>query len=228
MILSIFLAVLLAALVNSDAKKVALTWDLEMGDDILDVNVDDILELSWSGIAGLYDHNVIIHKSLTCETTPGEDNPISPNKSSVGNVAYTFTDEDASVEGKEMFFSCDYGNHCERGMFLMVKVYPKGCSICGEGQVVGNAGAIYDFNGSEMTCEALEKSGQRGQIPLDQCGTSLSSLVTDICGCETAPTLPPTSTDQTSDGVAFGIPSFATHSPLFVFHSLAIIFAIKY
>ena len=62
----------------------------------------------------------------------------------------------------------------------------QGCSVCGDGQKVGNPDAIFSFPGrypdAAVTCGDLEKIGRIGQIPLDQCGF-LPPIIAEICKC---------------------------------------------
>lgn len=75
--------------------------------------VGDTITFTWTGNF----HNVFLHSSLNCN----EHWRIEVGTSSP--ASYTFQEEDGSPEGNVLFFSCDVGNHCERGMQLSVTVY---------------------------------------------------------------------------------------------------------
>ena len=79
----------------------------------------------------------------------------------------------------------------------VVAATPLGCSVCGDGQKVGNPYTIFSFPGrypdAAVTCGDLEKVGRIGQIPLDQCGF-LPPIIAAICKCgpDGSPVSPPT------------------------------------
>lgn len=61
------------------------------------------------------------------------------------------------------------------------------CSVCGDGQQVGNPEGIFSFPGQPVVeCGLLEEAGASGLIPIAQCGF-LPGLITSDCSCEPAP-----------------------------------------
>jgi len=90
-------------------------WELPYnGPKAVDANVGDTITFQWD--AG---HNVYIHPTMDCNL----DGAILVGTESP--TEYTFTAEDASVEGTDMYFSCDIGDgaHCKAGQNLIATVY---------------------------------------------------------------------------------------------------------
>jgi len=57
------------------------------------------------------------------------------------------------------------------------------CLVCGDGQVVGNPDAIFEFPGQPvLSCELLQEAGLNGLVPLEQC-PFLPGLIVQ-CECE--------------------------------------------
>eukprot|EP00547_Thalassionema_nitzschioides_P003040 CAMPEP_0194206690 /NCGR_PEP_ID=MMETSP0156-20130528/5641_1 /TAXON_ID=33649 /ORGANISM="Thalassionema nitzschioides, Strain L26-B" /LENGTH=470 /DNA_ID=CAMNT_0038933269 /DNA_START=106 /DNA_END=1518 /DNA_ORIENTATION=+ len=61
---------------------------------------------------------------------------------------------------------------------------PNGCSVCGEGKCITNAGAIFEYpEQPAVPCDLLQTSGYMGIVPLDEC-----SMLPPLIGvCECAP-----------------------------------------
>jgi len=60
---------------------------------------------------------------------------------------------------------------------------PEGCSVCGDGKIVGNKDAIFEFEGQpSIQCKSLEAAGEQGAIPLEQCAF-LPSVIA-VCRCQ--------------------------------------------
>eukprot|EP00547_Thalassionema_nitzschioides_P013060 CAMPEP_0194261996 /NCGR_PEP_ID=MMETSP0158-20130606/46317_1 /TAXON_ID=33649 /ORGANISM="Thalassionema nitzschioides, Strain L26-B" /LENGTH=929 /DNA_ID=CAMNT_0039002139 /DNA_START=67 /DNA_END=2856 /DNA_ORIENTATION=+ len=65
---------------------------------------------------------------------------------------------------------------------LCPEIPASGCSVCGEGKIVGNGDEIFIFPGSpDILCSELELTGLAGNIPLNQCGL-LPDLI-EVCEC---------------------------------------------
>jgi len=62
---------------------------------------------------------------------------------------------------------------------------PEGCSICDEGEFIGNRGETFTLeSGDELSCDYLQLYALIGLFDTDYCGT-LNSLASDLCGCGT-------------------------------------------
>ena len=81
------------------------------GPQTIDAKVGDTIEFNWVGF-----HNANIHPTNTCSMDG------SINISNASPASYTFTEEDGSPGGTEMFFACDVGQHCAAGQNLIVTV----------------------------------------------------------------------------------------------------------
>jgi hypothetical protein len=79
-------------------------------------------------------------------------------------------------------------------------VPPKGCSICGDGQCVGNPNAILsspeELNG--VVCAQLQDAGYSAKIPLDQCPALIDYIKVCECGAGYSSTSPPSSEIETT------------------------------
>lgn len=99
------------------AKALDLEWDIPADTQpfkSVDMNVGDSITFTMGP-----GHNVYIHPSGSCDQT---------DRIFVGDetVTYIFKEEDASPEGKPMFFACDVGSHCDLGMQIAVNVFTQG------------------------------------------------------------------------------------------------------
>jgi len=90
------------------AETTPLTWTVQTYDDAT-AKVGDTVTFDFSGT----DHNVFIHPSGSCDETDAIEVGTS------GPVSYTFVEADA---GKDMFFACDVGGHCEAGQIVKFTV----------------------------------------------------------------------------------------------------------
>jgi len=60
-----------------------------------------------------------------------------------------------------------------------------GCSVCGEGKIVGNLTATFEFpDQPSVQCALLEDAGYMGMIPLDQCVLLPKLDQIGVCGCK--------------------------------------------
>jgi len=74
------------------------------GPQRIDAKVGDSIEFQWVGF-----HNANIHPTNDCS----QDGSL--NIGNASPASYTFTEDDGSPVGTEMFFACDVGQHCANG-----------------------------------------------------------------------------------------------------------------
>jgi plastocyanin len=118
MSLATTLVLALAILSAASAETFQVTWDF-IPNASLDVKVGDTLAFTW--LSEL--HDVYIHPTLDCTDT-GAIAVYAPATQG-GSPTYTFTAEDASPGGNDMFFACQIGTHCSgANVNLAVKVFP--------------------------------------------------------------------------------------------------------
>jgi len=114
--LLLVIAVALQTATLGQAKNIAIDgWQLPYtGPTAVEANVGDTITFQWG--AG---HNVYIHPTMDCNL----EGAILVGTTSP--TEYTFTADDGSVEGTEMYFSCDIGDgaHCKAGQNLIATVY---------------------------------------------------------------------------------------------------------
>jgi hypothetical protein len=118
MSLATTLVLALAIIVSAaSAETFNVGWDFTAPDP-LDVKVGDTLAFTWEG--GF--HDIYIHPTLDC--TEDGAIPLYAPATQGGSSSYIFTAEDASPDGKGMFFACDIGGHCEGNVNQVVTVFP--------------------------------------------------------------------------------------------------------
>eukprot|EP00545_Synedropsis_sp_CCMP1620_P011288 CAMPEP_0119029398 /NCGR_PEP_ID=MMETSP1176-20130426/40495_1 /TAXON_ID=265551 /ORGANISM="Synedropsis recta cf, Strain CCMP1620" /LENGTH=680 /DNA_ID=CAMNT_0006985737 /DNA_START=20 /DNA_END=2062 /DNA_ORIENTATION=+ len=83
------------------------------------------------------------------------------------------------------------------------------CSICGEGQQVGSPFEVFSFPGQPaFLCGSLEKAGEDGLIPFDQCPLLPSLLLSSISNCNCLPIgVPPTPSPPPTPAAPTQIPT---------------------
>ena len=79
------------------------------GPQTIDAKVGDTIEFNWVGF-----HNANIHPTNGCSMDG------SINIGNASPASYTFTEEDGSPGGTEMFFACDVGQHCAAGKYVLL------------------------------------------------------------------------------------------------------------
>lgn len=97
----------MSSIVVSSAETININWRIDDYDDET-ANVGDTVRFTWGG-----NHNVYIHPTGTCSMA---------GRIAVGGsspATYTFTANDA---GKDIFFACDVGNHCETAQHVTFTV----------------------------------------------------------------------------------------------------------
>jgi len=114
--LLLVIAVALQAAPIAQAKNIDIaSWQLPYtGPTAVDANVGDTITFTWGS-----GHNVYIHPTMDCNLEGAiKVGATSPTE-------YTFTADDGSIEGTDMYFSCDIGDgaHCKAGQNLIATVY---------------------------------------------------------------------------------------------------------
>jgi len=114
--LLLVIAVVLQAAPIAQAKNIDIaSWQLPYtGPTAVDANVGDTITFTWGS-----GHNVYIHPTMDCNLEGAiKVGATSPTE-------YTFTADDGSIEGTDMYFSCDIGDgaHCKAGQNLIATVY---------------------------------------------------------------------------------------------------------
>jgi plastocyanin len=117
MSLATTLVLALAILSVASAETFQVDWDF-IPDAPFDVKVGDTVAFTW--LSEL--HDIYIHPTLDCTDT-GAIAVYAPATQG-GSPTYTFSAEDASPGGNDMFFACDIGTHCSANVNLAVKVFP--------------------------------------------------------------------------------------------------------
>lgn len=106
-IFSLFLTVAASAVTVANAANIDIAWSIRAYPDEV-AQVGDTITFTWAS-----GHNVNIHPAGSCDETGaifvGGSSP----------ATYTFTEDDV---GKDLFFACDVGEHCEFEQHVLVSV----------------------------------------------------------------------------------------------------------
>jgi len=156
--LLLVIAVALQAAPIAQAKNIDIaSWQLPYtGPTAVDANVGDTITFTWGS-----GHNVYIHPTMDCNLEGAiKVGATSPTE-------YTFTADDGSIEGTDMYFSCDIGDgaHCKAGQNLIATVYS------GDG----------DSGSSDTTADAPADADAPAPVPTNSSSTTTNDPVeTDV------------------------------------------------
>jgi len=149
--------------------------------------------------------NVFIHPTGNCDQT---------GRIAVGNInptTYTFTEDDASPDGKEIFFACDIDDRCEeQGMSLTVTVFPSS----------DGAGLEPSFSPVSLTAPPIDQELPETEAPTPVVATnsptkvpSKSPTSVPVAIATSVPTTAPVVLATAAPVIPTSAPVIATNSP---------------